>query len=249
MARRTIGREIRPSIVNAYGFRRLRSPNYVFPGNAQNPLATLVNDQFLKPAGDFVANRDATIWTTASYTQGTNGINFDGVGNVQGLYIAGIPTVSAFTSPLTWNPNKGYAFRWKNTFFGNFQNGATILAFGVNFEYAGVLANCITVQRVCGIDATAENIQLFIAGVNTDTFTDSTALNTPKQIDVNVSSYTGGNRTVTVKLGGVTVITRNTNFAPVGGKAIRLTWQAGNDTTPGTVNIQTGGVTLAGYKT
>lgn len=217
---------------------------------SMDPGGVLFTDPFNKVAGDFVAGRDVALWPSSTYSQGTNGVNFDGAGNVQGLYIAGLPIVISSTPQLGWNPDKRYRLTLKNTLFGNFRNGAFLLSMGWTTEFQAGTAS-LTVGRTLDTTNLTGQVTLTVNNVLTDTYNDPlTVLGQAKDLVMDVSAWNGTNRTIVVSLGGVKVITRTTNFRWVGAganKGIRMSLQTGNDTTPGTVNIQTGKITLNGH--
>lgn len=214
--------------------------------------ATLFSDTFPQAAGDFVAGRNVVKWPTASYIAGATGVNLDGSGNVQGLYTAGQPIVRAFSPQIApWNGDRAYSVRLSNTLFGNFQNGAQILALSfaaeVNNSTGGT--DNIVIGRQLGIDGTTGAVTVRINNVLTTFGIAATALATPQDLLLQVGAWNGSTRSIVVKLGGVVVVNTTTNYRWPGAtnRLFNLTWQTGNDTTPGTMNVQTGAFRMTGY--
>lgn len=214
--------------------------------------SVLFSDTFPQAAGDFVAGRNAVNWPSASYIAGTNGVNLDGSGNVQGLYTAGQPIVRAFSKQITpWNGDKAYSVRLSNTLFGNFQNGAQVLSFsfGAELNNSTLGTDNIIVGRQLGIDGTTGAVTLRINNALQTFNVPTTTLGTPLDLVLLVGAWNGASRSIVVKLGGTVAFNTSTTYRWPGAsnRVFNLTWQTGNDTTPGTMNVQTGAFKMTGY--
>lgn len=126
-------RFIRPDVLNAYPFRRERSQNLVFPGNAMNPppfgMAVLFQDNWLDVTGtnpaEVVANRNATKWPTAAY--GNFFVNagsfafFDTVGNI--LVQQQSSDIQLTSQAITYNQNKQHTLTLNPLTFNTVASG------------------------------------------------------------------------------------------------------------------------------
>lgn len=217
------GRDIRPTIVNAYGFRRLRSPGLVFPGNAQNPppyggMMLLFRELW----GEYASGEPSAV-TAANWTFGgvaTNSTITNGVNQIS--YFGNSVAFSAHNAnAITFNAAKS----WEFDFEFDVSGGGTTNNFAVYAEDDGSQnVGFGVIIQADGIDGNL-NATLRAAGANVGV---ATVINPSYTGDNKYRLFCAGgsmNKQLTLFLNGVQVLQGNpVGHVPTGSKNITIAY-------------------------